>query len=170
MSSELEARSAQRQPMLNTELGQLARAYANGVWSTVMVWQRFAQDTVGRQWIRCADSVGANLVEGDGRGTEPDAVRFFVIARASLRESEYFLMLSEDRRLIDSASAESLRQQQDGLVRRINGLIKYRRNTPYSVVREETPAYAAGGKSQGVSNPYDSFDDAVDNSSTHSEL
>jgi len=62
-------------------------AVSNWVWSVVGDWSIFARDTVGKQLVRACDSVGANLVEGDGRYSNMDALHFFVIARASAREA-----------------------------------------------------------------------------------
>jgi hypothetical protein len=41
------------------------------VWEVVQGWRQLAQDTIGKQLIRSADSVGANLVEGDGGIARP---------------------------------------------------------------------------------------------------
>ena len=171
MSGELGARSSERQPMLQTELGHLARAFANDVWNVVIAWPRFPQDTMGRQLVRCADSVGANLVEGDGRGSESDAIRFFGYSRSSLREAEYFLVLSADRALIDPEIISHLRAQIDGLVKRINGLIKYRRSSSVSVVREHRGIGSGRGLSHDLRDPrlYAS-DDTFEYSETPSEL
>lgn len=57
------------------------------VWEVVQGWRQLAQDTIGKQLIRSADSVGANLVEGDGRYSKADALHFFVIASGSIRET-----------------------------------------------------------------------------------
>ena len=40
---------------------------SDSLWELVIGWPALARDTVGKQLIRAVDSVGANLVEGDGR-------------------------------------------------------------------------------------------------------
>jgi four helix bundle protein len=35
----------------------------------VAEWETFAKETLGKQIVRSADSVGANISEGFGRGT-----------------------------------------------------------------------------------------------------
>jgi four helix bundle protein len=45
-------------------LYQLAEKLADEAWDIVVGWNTFAQDTVGKQLVRAADSVGANLAEG----------------------------------------------------------------------------------------------------------
>jgi four helix bundle protein len=51
---------------------RIAEDLADEVWRIVKNWDRLAQDTVGKQVVRCADSIGANLAEGTGRGTYQD--------------------------------------------------------------------------------------------------
>ena len=48
---------------------RLAEALADGIWAVVLGWNYFARDTVGKQMVRAADSIGANIAEGTGRGT-----------------------------------------------------------------------------------------------------
>jgi four helix bundle protein len=53
----------------NLRIYQLAENLADQVWNSVMVWDSFAKDTVGKQLVRAADSIGANIAEGSGRGS-----------------------------------------------------------------------------------------------------
>ena len=43
-----------------------AEAFADAVWDVVSDWETFAEFTVGKQLVRSADSVAANLAEGSG--------------------------------------------------------------------------------------------------------
>jgi len=60
---------------------QLSERLADEIWSIVLHWHVFARDTVGKQLVKAADSVGANIAEGTGRGTFVDNRRFVRIAR-----------------------------------------------------------------------------------------
>ncbi len=51
------------------EVYRLSERLPDSVWDVVMGWDGFAKDTVGRQLVRAADSVGANIAEGTGRGS-----------------------------------------------------------------------------------------------------
>ncbi len=53
----------------NLRVYQLAETLADEIWDVVKPWKNFAKDTVGKQIVRAADSIGANIAEGDGRGT-----------------------------------------------------------------------------------------------------
>ena len=60
----------------NLVIYQLAEKLADEIWEIVLDWNNLAQDTVGKQIIRSADSIGANIAEGSGRGTPQDNRRF----------------------------------------------------------------------------------------------
>ena len=47
---------------------RLSEQLADEIWQIVNCWEFFAKDT-GKQIVRSADSVGANIVEGLGRGS-----------------------------------------------------------------------------------------------------
>ena len=51
---------------------------------------RLPKNTVGKQIVRSADSIGANIAEGTGRHNFQDNQRFVKIARGSLNETSTF--------------------------------------------------------------------------------
>lgn len=75
----------------NLRVYQLAEEMTDLVWETVVKWNRLAQDTVGKQLINSADSIGANIAEGTGRGSFADNRRFAKIAMGSLFEVKHWL-------------------------------------------------------------------------------
>ena len=50
----------------NLKVHQLSEKVADEIWDLVLGWNNFAKDTVGRQLVRAADSIGANIAEGTG--------------------------------------------------------------------------------------------------------
>jgi four helix bundle protein len=75
----------------NLRVYKLSEELADEIWTIVIHWDAFAKDTVGRQIVRSADSVGANIAEGTGRHNFQDNRRFVKIARGSLNETQHFL-------------------------------------------------------------------------------
>jgi four helix bundle protein len=75
----------------NLHVYQSAETLSDTIWNIIIKWDKFSQDTVGKQWINSADSIGANIAEGTGRGSFADNRRFSKIARASLFEVKHWL-------------------------------------------------------------------------------
>src|SRR5215469_10588496 len=89
------------EPIEESQMFREFELVAEWCWRQVATWTPFAKNTMGMQIVRAADSVGANLVEGDGRYSEADALHFFVIARASARETKHWLRKAALRELLD---------------------------------------------------------------------
>lgn len=87
---------------------RLAETLADGVWSVVRTWDYLARDTVGKQMIRAADSIGANIAEGTGRGSLQDNRRFIRMARRSLYETQHWLRRAYKRSLLSKQQVASL--------------------------------------------------------------
>ncbi len=85
----------------NLRAYQLAEQLSDLTWDIVQLWNRIAQDTVGKQLIRAADGIGANIAEGSGRGTHVDNRRFARIARGSLYETKHWLRRAFRRKLLN---------------------------------------------------------------------
>ena len=49
------------------QIYQLSMELSDGIWNVVQKWGVFSKDTVGKQLVRAADSIGANIAEGFGR-------------------------------------------------------------------------------------------------------
>jgi four helix bundle protein len=58
------------------------------------------------QLLRAAASVPANLAEGYGRGTRKEFARYVSIARGSLAETETFLVLIANVKLLEERQTE----------------------------------------------------------------
>jgi four helix bundle protein len=70
---------------------RLAEDISDKIWKLVTGWDSFARGTVGKQLVPAADSIGANIAEGEGRGSYADNRRFVRTARGSLNETKHFL-------------------------------------------------------------------------------
>lgn len=76
--------------------------FSNEVWDIVIKWNYFAKDTVGKQFVKAADSISANIAEGFGRFSKKDKVRFYKISLGSLEETGDWLRKAFRRELISS--------------------------------------------------------------------
>ena len=102
----------------------LAEAVADAIWDEVVTWEPFAKDTVGKQLVRAADSIGANIAEGYGRGSFLDNKRFVKIARGSLYEVRHFLRRADKRGLISAEQRKHLHPLLRELPPTLNGYLK----------------------------------------------
>lgn len=103
---------------------QLSERLADEIWKVVRGWDYFARDTVGKQIVRSADSIGANIAEGSGRGTYKDNCRFVQVARGSLYETRHWLRRAFRRELLNSQQIAKLRPLVDELGPRLNAFLK----------------------------------------------
>ena len=103
---------------------QLSEKLADQVWDVVLSWNNLARDTVGKQVIRSADSIGANVAEGCGRGRYLDNKRFVRMARGSLNETQHWLRRAYNRNLLTKAQIEKLRPIIDELGPSLNAYLK----------------------------------------------
>jgi len=103
---------------------QLSEDLADQIWQAVRRWDSFAKDTVGKQLVRAADSIGANIAEGCGRGTYRDNQRFVTIARGSLYETRHWLRRAFRRQLLTEKQVNELKQLIETLPKRLNAYLK----------------------------------------------
>jgi four helix bundle protein len=103
---------------------RLSEDLADDVWNVIMRWNHLAKDTVGKQLVRAADSVGANIAEGCGRGTYQDNRRFVRIARGSLYETRHWLRRAFRRKLLTDKQIQALKPLVDNLGPQLNAYLK----------------------------------------------
>ncbi|MEW6489210.1 MAG: four helix bundle protein [Thermodesulfobacteriota bacterium] len=116
----------------NLEVYRLAERLADEVWAAVISWEPFARRTVGGQLVRAADSIGANIAEGYGRGSPVDHRRFVGTARGSLNEAQHWLRRAYLRGLLNENQVSRLKPLVDELGPRLNAYLR-------SIGRESSP-------------------------------
>lgn len=114
----------------NLQVYQLSEQLADEIWNVVAKWEPFAKDTIGKQMARAADSIGANIAEGSGRGSFQDNRRFVKIARGSLNETKHWLRRAYNRNLLAKEQVEHLKPLVDELAPRLNAYLKSIGNIP----------------------------------------
>ena len=102
---------------------QLSERLADDIWLIVMRWQVFARDTVGKQLVKAADSIGANIAEGTGRGTFVDNRRFVRIARGLLNETQHWLRRAYKRQLLNDQEIQAIKPIVDELAPKLNAYL-----------------------------------------------
>ena len=108
----------------NLRVYKLSEELADEIWTIVLRWDRFARNTVGKQIVRSADSVGANIAEGTGRHDFQDNRRFVKIARGSLNETQHFLRRAFKRNLLTSGDVKKIKPLVDNLAPQLNAYWK----------------------------------------------
>ena len=108
----------------NLQIYQLAEKLSDLIWQMVISWEYFAKDTVGKQLVRAADSISANIAERSGRGSAIDNRKFLRIARGSLYETKSFLRRAYHRQLLTSEQMNQLKPLVNELLPKLNAYIK----------------------------------------------
>jgi four helix bundle protein len=103
---------------------RMSERLADQIWTMSLSWDPFAKDTVGKQLVRAADSIGANIAEAVGRGSFQDNRRFVRVARGSLNETMHWLRRAYKRDLLSKEQASSIRPLMDELAPRLNAYLK----------------------------------------------
>jgi four helix bundle protein len=104
----------------NLVVYRIAEKLADHIWDFALNWPNLARDTVGRQVIRAADSIGANIAEGVGRFTYKENRHFVRVARGSLYETQHWLRRAFRRRLLTQKQIDSLKAILDSYPARLN--------------------------------------------------
>ena len=102
---------------------KLSEKLADQIWRIVVRWDFLAKNTVGIQIVKAADSIGANIAEGSGRGTDPELRRFLRVARGSLYETQHWLRRAYKRRLLSDQQVNDLVPIINELTPRLNAYL-----------------------------------------------
>jgi four helix bundle protein len=102
---------------------QLSIEIAERIWKIVMEWDYLAKDTVGKQLIKAADSVAANLSEGFGRYFYKENKQSCYYSRGSLFETKTWLKKAQLRNLIDNQNFVQLNKEMDTIAIKLNNNI-----------------------------------------------
>jgi four helix bundle protein len=124
---------AARTSFENLQVYKLGEKLADEVWTVVTGWEQFAEAAVGRQMVRAADSVGANIAEGSGRGSFQDNRRFVKMARGSLNETKHWLRRAYRRGLLSTEDVKRIRPIIDELAPKLNAYLQSIGNIPNTI-------------------------------------
>ena len=105
------------------EVYKLSMDLSNKIWNLVIKWEYFPKDTIGKQWVRAADSISANISEGFGRNTFKDQRSFYYFSRGSLCESKTWLEKARQRGFVDEETYKLLLDDFNVLGIKLNNFI-----------------------------------------------
>jgi len=100
-----------------TEIGDL-------VWHIVEKWDYFKKDTIGKQFVKSADSISANIAEGFGRFHFKENKNFLYYSRGSAFETLDWLWKAKSRKMIAASDADDLERKLENFLIKLNAYIK----------------------------------------------
>lgn len=104
---------------------QLAEQVSDLAWHIIQQWEYLEKDTIGKQLVRAADSIGANIAEGSGRGSTKDNSRFAKIARGSLFEVKHWLRRANKKKLLSESEVNKFHDILKVLTPKLSAYINY---------------------------------------------
>ncbi|MEO5910688.1 MAG: four helix bundle protein [Pelobium sp.] len=96
------------------------------IWDDVSKWKNFFEkDTIGKQLVRAADSIDANIAEGYGRFHFKENKNFCYYSRGSLLETKGFIKKCKERGLMNPEKADQLLNELEQIHKMLNAYISY---------------------------------------------
>jgi len=116
----------------------LAEEFSNDIWFIVDKWTYFQKDTVGKQLVRSADSISANIAEGYGRHFYGESQQFYYYSRGSITETQSWLRKAKVRMMIEEKDFTKLMAETEIIHAKLNGYIKWLRNAKNQAKKPNT--------------------------------
>jgi four helix bundle protein len=104
---------------------QLAESFGDEIWFIVHERDYFSKDTVGKQMVRAADSISANIGEGYGRFHYKENKNFCYFSRGSIIETKGWLKKSKNRKLLSEEQFNLLFEKLQTIHLKLNAYIKF---------------------------------------------
>lgn len=112
------------------EVGQFSHELGLEVYRIARVFPADERFGLTSQLRRATASIGANIAEGCGRGSDSDFGRFVQIAPGSASEVEYHLFLARDLGFLDKSVHPTLEETVQRIKRMLASLLKTLRRQP----------------------------------------
>jgi four helix bundle protein len=107
------------------EIYNLSQIFGEQIWDLVIKWDYLAKDTIGKQLVRSADSIAANISEGFGRFHYKENKNFCYFSRGSILETKTWLQKAKSRKLIEEEHYQLLMKQLEVIHLKLNAYIKF---------------------------------------------
>lgn len=102
----------------------LSMEIGEDVWTIVKNWNSFSKDTLGKQLIRSADSIAANISEGYGRFHYKETKHFGYYSRGSLYETRTWITKAHQRNIVNETDSKRISDKLEMLSKMLNSYIK----------------------------------------------
>ncbi len=106
------------------QIYNLAMEMADTIRNSVIRWEYFHKDTIGKQLVRSADSIAANLSEGFGRYHYKENKQFCYYARGSLFETKTWIVKAHNAKLFSNEEFVNYNSRIEELSIKLNAYIK----------------------------------------------
>ncbi len=110
--------------LIDLEVYKTALEIGEKVWAIVYKWDHFNKDSLGKQFVRAADSISLNIAEGYGRYFYKENKNFNYYSRGSAFESTTCLRKAFERNLVSVEENKEMRLLFERYFRLINGYIR----------------------------------------------
>ena len=114
--------------LTDIEIYIISEEFSNQIWGIVKHWNYFEKETLGKQLVRAADSISANIAEAFGRYHYKDRQKFGYYARGSFEETKSWLRKSHQRNLLNNCQIEILNTTVAKIGPKLNSLINTFKN------------------------------------------
>jgi len=111
------------------EVYNIAEEFSDRIWNIVVEWDYFKKDIIGKQLVRAADSISANIAEGYGRYFYKESKQFYFYSRGSIQETKSWLSKCLRRKIISSEVCEHLIEICKKILLKLNAFIKFVRDS-----------------------------------------
>ena len=105
------------------EVWQLSHQLVLDVYKLIEEFPKQEEYRLTSQLVRAVISIPTNIAEGKGRSTIKDYLHFLIIARGSLEETKYLVLLSKDLNYVNTDKYTKLDEQLNLIGKKLNALI-----------------------------------------------
>ena len=105
------------------EIWQLSHRLVLDIYKVIESFPKKEEYRLTSQLIRAATSIPTNIAEGMGRYSRKEFIKFLIIARGSVEECKYLILLSNDLQYIDEYAYHNFKDKLDIVGKMINSLI-----------------------------------------------
>jgi len=105
------------------EVWQLSHQLVLDVYKLIEEFPKQEEYRLTSQLVRAVISIPTNIAEGKGRSTVKEYLHFLIIARGSLEETKYLVLLSKDLNYVNTDKYTKLDEQLNLIGKKLNALI-----------------------------------------------